>query len=139
MAAERGRVIGIGGIFFRSEDAGRLRDWYRTNLGFPSGGNEAMFQWRELDPPSPERMTVWSIFPAKTEYFGPGTQQFMINYIVDDMDAFLAKLTAAGVNIDPKREDHEYGRFAWIYDADGNRIELWQPPDEAAPADGQTV
>ena len=67
------------------------------------------------------------MFPGDTKYFGPGNAQFMINYIVDDMDAFLDRMKQEGVKIDPKRQDESYGRFAWIYDSDGNKIELWQP------------
>jgi len=82
------------------------------------------FKWRNDDR---DYLTVWSVFPGKTEYFSPSPASFMINYIVDDLDAFLAKCAANGVQIDSKREDHDYGRFAWIYDPDGNKIELWQP------------
>jgi len=85
-----------------------------------------MLPWRERDDPKKEHSTVWTIFPASTNYFPP-TQQFMVNYIVDDMDALLDRLKQEGVKIDPKRMDESYGRFAWIYDADGNKIELWQP------------
>jgi len=73
-------------------------------------------------------MTVWSVFPETTKYLDPSKASFMINYIVDDMDALLERLEQEGVKIDPKRQDESYGRFAWIYDADGNKIELWQPP-----------
>lgn len=124
-----GRILGIGGIFFKSQDKQRLENWYRDHLGINSlpeqGG--VMFPWRRQDDPEKEHLTIWSIFPDNTKYFDPSPSQFMINYIVDDLDALLAKLQAQGVNIDPKREDHDYGRFAWIYDADGNKIELWQP------------
>ena len=123
----RGRVLGIGGIFFKSQDHERLRGWYADKLGIQHGGHGMMFPWRAADQPETERFTVWSIFPGSSTYLDPGTSNFMINYIVDDLDAILAKLTEGGVRIDPKREDHDYGRFAWIYDPDGNKIELWQP------------
>jgi predicted enzyme related to lactoylglutathione lyase len=87
-----------------------------------------MFHWRAADDPAREHMTVWSVFPGNTTYFDPGSAPFMINYIVDDLDAMLAKLQKSGVRIDPKREDYDYGRFGWAYDADGNKIELWEPP-----------
>jgi catechol 2,3-dioxygenase-like lactoylglutathione lyase family enzyme len=119
-----GRILGIGGIFFKSADHKALRTWYRDKLGIQDDGNGAMFKWSQ---DGADHLTVWSLFPGDTQYFNPSPAGFMINYIVDDLDAFLAKCTANQVRIDPKREDHEYGRFAWIYDPDGNKAELWQP------------
>ena len=124
---ERGRVIGIGGVFFSSADHNALRSWYADNLGIHHGSGGAAFKWRSHDHPDLERLTAWSIFPGASTYFDPSQSGFMINYIVDDLEAILATLAANGVRIDAKREDHEYGRFAWIYDPDGNKIELWQP------------
>ena len=122
-----GRILGIGGIFFKSTDHEGLRSWYQNKLGIENGEYGGIFKWRSHADPQSEHMTVWSIFPSSTAYFNPSESTFMINYIVDDLDAFLAKCAANGVKIDPKREDHDYGRFAWIYDPDGNKIELWQP------------
>lgn len=127
-STERGRVIGIGGVFFKSPDQGRLRTWYGENLGIEHGTGGAQFPWRRADRPEVEHLTVWSVFPEASPYFGPGGAGFMINYIVDDLDALLEKMRASGVEIDPKREDSDYGRFAWIFDPDGNKIELWEPP-----------
>lgn len=124
---QRGRILGIGGIFFKSADRTQMREWYSKHLGLTDKGGGAMLKWREHDDPQKEHVTVWSLFPATTDYFGPSNSQFMINYIVDDMDALLDRLKQEGVKIDPKRMDESYGRFAWIYDADGNKIELWQP------------
>ena len=73
-------------------------------------------------------MTVWAVFPRDTTYFGAGPQTCMLNYRVDDLDALLTALAADGVTIDPHRENADYGRFAWIVDPEGNRIELWEPP-----------
>jgi len=123
---QRGRILGIGGIFFKSANGGQMREWYSKHLGLVDKGGGVMLPWRERDDPKKEHATVWTIFPASTNYFPP-TQQFMVNYIVDDMDALLDRLKQEGVKIDPKRMDESYGRFAWIYDADGNKIELWQP------------
>jgi predicted enzyme related to lactoylglutathione lyase len=121
------RVTGIGGVFLRSRDPKALAKWYAENLGVHlSDFNGAAFQWSD-EVPAGTGMTAWSAFPTDTQYFGEGQQAAMINYRVDDMDALLAALSAAGVWIDPKREDHSYGRFAWIKDCDGNRLELWQP------------
>jgi predicted enzyme related to lactoylglutathione lyase len=86
-----------------------------------------MLPWREHDDPQKEHVTVWTVFPSSTDYFGPSHPSFMINYIVDDLDALLDRLQQEGVKIDPKRMNESYGRFAWIYDLDGNKIELWQP------------
>jgi predicted enzyme related to lactoylglutathione lyase len=85
-----------------------------------------MLPWRERDAPQTEHMTVWHTFPSNTDYFAPG-QAFMVNYIVDGLDALLERLQQNGVKIDPKRMNESYGRFAWIYDSDGNKIELWEP------------
>src|SRR5215472_2322024 len=123
---QRGRIIGIGGVFFKSDNRDQMREWYSKHLGFTDKG-EVMLPWREHDDPQKEHVTVWSVFPSSTKYFDPGHAPFMINYIVDDMDALLDRLKQEGVKIDPKRMDESYGRFAWIYDPDGNKIELWQP------------
>jgi len=124
------RVTGIGGIFFKTQDPQALYQWYEKHLGIPpaSDGTSATFEWREVDDPEAKGMTVWSIFPRDTRYFDPSASPFMINYRVDDLDALLAALQEEGVQIDPHREDYDYGRFAWIMDPAGNRIELWEPP-----------
>ena len=125
MAEQRGKVIGIGGVFLKSPDQKRLGAWYAENLGI---AQDAMFKWLSRENPAREHLTVWSVFPSSSNYFDPSAASFMINYIVDDLDAMLAKLSASGVRIDPQRQDYDYGRFAWIYDPDGNKIELWEPP-----------
>ncbi len=129
------RVTGIGGIFFKSENPKQLYEWYEKHLGIqrdPNAGS-ALFQWRELEAadgtqPGPEGITTWSIFPHTTKYFGDSKGGFMFNYRVDNLDALLEDLKNSGVTIDPHRENADYGRFAWITDPDGNRIELWEPP-----------
>jgi predicted enzyme related to lactoylglutathione lyase len=109
-------------VFLKARDPGALSAWYAERLGIPTqdGGSLA------FDGPEAAGMTVFAHFPSDTKYFGEGEQQAMVNFRVDDLDALLASLAAAGVRIDPKREDHSYGRFAWIWDPEGNRIELWQ-------------
>lgn len=123
---QRGRILGIGGVFFKSVNRDQTREWYAKHLGLADKGGGAMLPWREHDDPQKEHVTVWTVFPASTKYFEPN-QPFMINYIVDDMDALLDRLKQEGVKIDPKQMNESYGRFAWIYDSDGNKIELWQP------------
>ena len=111
------RVSGIGGVFIRSTDPERLRAWYREQLGIE------VTDWggAVLDG------VVWSIFPGDTTYF---EREAMVNYRVADLDAMLAQLRAAGVRVDERVEEMELGRFGWAYDADGNRIELWQPASD---------
>ena len=124
------RVTGIGGIFFKSDDPQKLYRWYETHLGIQRtpDGSGAMFEWRDLKDPDKTGATVWSVFPRNTKYFDPSRSSFMINYRVEDLDGLLEELKKEGVEVDPHREDHDYGRFAWITDPDGNRIELWEPP-----------
>jgi predicted enzyme related to lactoylglutathione lyase len=122
------RVTGIGGIFFKADQPEALRAWYQEHLGIPNEKYGASFWWRDDENPDRRGMTIWSIFARESTYFDPSTSPFMINYRVDNLDALLEQLRAEGVTIDPKREDHEYGRFAWIIDPAGNRIELWEPP-----------
>ena len=123
----RGRILGIGGIFFKSANRDQMREWYSTHLGLADKGQGTMLPWRQHDDPQKEHVTVWGVFPNTTTYFDPGKATFMVNYIVDDLDALLARLEKEGVKIDAKRMNESYGRFAWIYDLDGNKIELWQP------------
>jgi len=121
------RVSGIGGVFLRTNDPRATAKWYAEHLGIVLNDfNGAAFQWSDQVPEG-TGMTAWSAFPQDTTYFGDGPQSFMINYRVDDLDALLESLAAVGVWVDPHREDHVYGRFAWIKDCDGNRVELWQP------------
>jgi catechol 2,3-dioxygenase-like lactoylglutathione lyase family enzyme len=123
---QRGRILGIGGVFFKSANRDQMREWYSKHLGLADKGQGVMLPWREHDDPQKEHVTVWTLFPASTDYF-PATQPIMINYIVDDLDALLDRLKQEGVKIDAKRMNESYGSFAWIYDADENKIELWQP------------
>src|SRR5262245_55621097 len=127
--SQRGRILGIGGIFFKSGNQQEMKEWYARHLGLADSGHGAMLPWREKEHPENAHVTVWSIFPGNTKYFEPSPASFMMNYIVDDIDALLDRLANEGVRIDSKRQDESYGRFAWIYDPDGNKIELWQPVD----------
>jgi catechol 2,3-dioxygenase-like lactoylglutathione lyase family enzyme len=123
----KGRILGIGGIFFKSANRDQTREWYSKHLGLADKGSGAMLPWREHDDPKKEHATVWSVFSETTDYFNPGHAPFMINYIVDDLDALLDRLKQEGVKIDANRMNESYGKFAWIYDSDGNKIELWEP------------
>lgn len=123
-AEKRGRVIGIGGFFFKSTNRDQTREWYATHLGLADKGQGAMLSWREHDDPQKEHVTAWTVFSSSSHYFDA---PFMVDYIVDDMDALLDRLKDEGVKIDPKRMNESFGKFAWIYDGDGNKVELWQP------------
>lgn len=118
------QVLGIGGVFFKTRDPQALAAWYREHLGIPI---ESGRTYATLTTAAAGEMTVWSTFPADTSYFGPGQSPFMINYRVRDLDAMLAQLRAAGVQVDDRIEDYDYGRFGWASDPEGNRFELWQP------------
>jgi catechol 2,3-dioxygenase-like lactoylglutathione lyase family enzyme len=125
------KVTGIGGVFFKVKDADASRKWYQEHLGIPIedyGGSA--FKWRDAQNPQRLGSTVWSPFPENTKYFQPSTASFMVNYRVDHLDELLAQLRAAGVRVDDKVEDYPYGKFGWIYDPDGNKIELWEPRGE---------
>jgi predicted enzyme related to lactoylglutathione lyase len=117
------KAVGVGGVFLKARDPKALGKWYAEHLGIPDQGGGSL----GFDGPESAGMTVFAHFPVETKYFGEGTQQVMVNFRVDDLDELLKRLEAAGVRIDPKRDDHEYGRFAWIWDPEGNRVELWQP------------
>ena len=118
------KAVGIGGVFFKARDPKALSRWYETHLGI---GGRVSDDSLTFDGPASAGMTVFAQFPATTKYFGDGPQTFMVNFRVDDLDGLLAQLGAAGVRIDPKSEDESFGKFAWAWDPEGNRIELWEP------------
>ena len=128
------RVTGIGGIFFKARDKDALLAWYRDHLGIDVqdwGGTT--FRWQTPGSPEPDGATVWSVFPADTKYFLPSDAPFMINYRVKDLTAVLAALRAEGCNVDERSEASEYGKFGWVIDPEGNRVELWEPPAGKPP------
>lgn len=126
------RVTGIGGVFFKCRDPKALARWYRDHLGMqPEDFGGAVFRWRDQEHPEKSNFTIWGPFPEDTKYFDPSNRAFMVNLIVDDLDAMLARLRAAGVEVDERVEEYDYGRFGWFMDPEGTRIELWEPPREA--------
>jgi predicted enzyme related to lactoylglutathione lyase len=122
------RVTGIGGVFIKSTgDSSALAEWYRTHLGMQLedwGG--AILRWPD-DKAEDKGLTVWSVAKKDSKWFSPSTASFMINYRVDDLDALLNQLRAAGVEVVKGPESAENGKFAWIMDPDGNKVELWEP------------
>jgi predicted enzyme related to lactoylglutathione lyase len=133
----KSRVTGIGGIFFKAEDPKALAGWYRRHLGIRIEGNVGVFTWRSAKDPRRKGHTVWALFPQATDYFGASRNAFMINYRVKDLDAILASLRRSGADVDPRIEESEYGRFGWVTDPEGNRIELWQPPRVYTPPEDE--
>jgi predicted enzyme related to lactoylglutathione lyase len=127
LAAER--VTGIGGVFFKAKDPKTLRRWYQEKLGIAmqDGANFGLFLWRERQDSSREGTTVWGLFPETTKYFAPSAAPFMINYRVRNLEALLTQLRSAGVTVDGKVVEDFNGKFAWVVDPEGNKIELWEP------------
>jgi predicted enzyme related to lactoylglutathione lyase len=123
------RVTGIGGIFFHARDPAALRAWYRKHLGIDVqdwGG--AAFVWADDAGNAVKGTTVWSIGATGGAHFAPSKAPFMINYRVEDLAALLQALRDEGCNVLEKTEDSEYGKFGWVMDPEGNKVELWQPP-----------
>lgn len=128
------RVSGIGGIFFKARDPEALRSWYREHLGLDIQDWGGMtFRWQEPNHPQPDGVTVWTIFPASTDYFAPSSAPFMVNYRVNDLAALLDVLRGEGCAVDDRTETSEFGKFGWVMDPEGNRIELWEPPPGRFP------
>ena len=123
------RVTGIGGIFIKARDPKALAAWYSDHLGVPraNGAIPPLFQWRDHDDPQRVGNTVWGLFQSDTKYFAPSTAPFMINYRVNNLDRLLARLRAAGITVEPKVVDDFNGKFGWVMDPEGNKIELWEP------------
>ncbi len=123
------RVTGIGGIFFKAKDAAALRAWYQKHLGIDVqewGG--AAFRWTDAEGKPTPGTTIWTVADAGGDYFAPSSSAFMVNYRVADLRALLEALRAEGCNVLEKTDDSEYGKFGWVIDPEGNKVELWEPP-----------
>jgi len=117
------RVTGIGGVFFTANDPAALADWYSRHLGIE------VLEWGgAIFPGDAGAKTTWTIQPAGDDPFAPGSAPFMVNYRVDDLTALLASLRAAGCRVVGDAEESEYGKFGWVIDPEGNKLELWEPP-----------
>ncbi len=126
-----GHITGIGGVFFKAKDPKALVAWYRDVLGMPvqAWGGAALHYDAPHHPPA----AAWSAFAASSSYFAPSTGDFMINYSVDDLDAIVARLHSKNIEVIKRTDDDANGRFAWILDPEGNKIELWEPKRPAQP------
>lgn len=126
---ERERVTGIGGVFMKMRDPKLMAAWYRTNLGIEAKNGYADFAWREKENPERTGRTIWSLFPTNSSYFGASTSPCMINYRVASLDRMMEQLKRGGVVVE-KVKDYSYGRFTWVTDPEGNRLELWEPKEK---------
>jgi len=121
------RVTGIGGLFFKTKDPKAAKDWYKKHLGFNTDDYGSTFWWKDKE--GKDCSTQWSPFAEDTKYFEPSKKDFMFNYRVENLEALLKVLESEGVTIVGDMETYDYGKFAWILDNEGNKIELWEPID----------
>jgi predicted enzyme related to lactoylglutathione lyase len=124
------RVTGIGGIFFNSEDPEKLKKWYDRHLGIKSDEYGGIFRWRNFDNPDQQGYTAWGPFSKDTKYFFPSQKPYMLNYRVKNLEKLLEALKEEGVETVGEIEEYDYGKFGWILDPEGNKIELWEPMDD---------
>jgi predicted enzyme related to lactoylglutathione lyase len=123
------RVTGIGGIFFKCKDPGKMREWYKTHLGLNTNQYGAVFEWRQAADSTKKGFSQWTPFKEKTKYFEPSTKEFMINYRVENLGTLVEELKKEGVTVTDTIETFDYGKFVHIMDMEGNKIELWEPND----------
>lgn len=130
MSEKKGKITGIGGIFFKSEAPKKLMDWYSEALGLPTGQYGHTFEWGERSFPKTHGFTQWSVFKSETDYLDPSKKDYMVNYRVENLVEFLEELKSKGVQLVGEMQEFEYGKFAWAMDPDGNKLEFWEPNDE---------
>jgi len=123
------RVTGLGGIFFKTKDPSKVKEWYKTHLGLNTDKYGCTFWWKDAE--GKDCSTQWSPFAADTTYFKPSEKSFMMNYRVENLKELLKVLKKEGVTIVGEIEEYDYGKFGWILDPEGNKIELWEPNDAA--------
>jgi len=123
------KVTGIGGIFFKCKDPNKMKEWYKTHLGFDTNEYGASFEWRQAADTTKKGSTQWSPLAETTKYFEPSTKDFMINYRVENLEELVEQLKKEGVTIADKIETFDYGKFVHIIDVEGNKVELWEPTD----------
>ena len=123
------RVTGIGGVFFKTKDVKATKKWYQKHLGFDTDDYGTTFWWKDKD--GKDATTQWSPFKENTMYFEPSKKDFMLNFRVENLTELLVTLQTEGITIVGKVQEFDYGKFAWILDNDGNKIELWEPIDQA--------
>ena len=123
------KATAIGGVFFKCKSPDAQKEWYSKHLGINMDTYGTSFEWRNADDPTQKGYTAWSPFKNDTDYFGDASQQYMINYRVENLEALVEELKKEGVTIVDEMEIYEYGKFIHILDGEGNRVELWEPND----------
>ena len=129
------RVTGLGGVFFKVNDRPAIHEWYKRHLGIDATEYGAMFHWRDKEDKEKTGLTVWSTFKKDSKYFNPSEKDFMFNYRVENLAELLKLLKEEGVQVVGEMEEYDYGKFGWIMDPEGNKIELWEPIDAPPPAE----
>jgi predicted enzyme related to lactoylglutathione lyase len=124
------RVTSIGGIFFKSKDPEKVKEWYSKHLGLNVDQYGTSFEWRQAEDGTKKGFTAWSPFKEDTKYLEPSVKEFMINYRVENIEWLVEELKKEGVVVTDNIEVYEYGKFVHIMDIEGNKIELWEPKDE---------
>ncbi|MCW8981581.1 MAG: glyoxalase/bleomycin resistance/dioxygenase family protein [Altibacter sp.] len=125
----KNRVTGLGGFFFKTKNPDHIKNWYNEHLGLNTDAYGCTFWWK--DEAGNKCSTQWSPFKEDTKYFAPSEKQFMMNFRVADLEGLLEVLKKEGVTVVGEMEEYEYGKFGWILDPEGNKIELWEPVDSA--------
>jgi predicted enzyme related to lactoylglutathione lyase len=126
------RVTGLGGVFFKANDPKKIKEWYQTHLGMQMDDYGFSFHWKEIgkeDAKAPAA-TAWSPFKSDTKYFAPSEKPYMFNYRVENLVELLKVLKEEGVEVIGEMQEFSYGKFGWILDPEGNKIELWEPKDD---------
>jgi predicted enzyme related to lactoylglutathione lyase len=123
------KVTGIGGIFFKCEDAVKLREWYGKHLGLVTNEYGSLFEFRNAEKPDELNYLQWSTFTKESKYMEPSKKDFMINYRVENIEKLVEELKAAGIKVVDDIESYDYGKFVHLMDPEGNKIELWEPVD----------
>jgi len=122
------KVTALGGLFLKAKNPSQMNEWYNRHLGLNAGDYGAIFKFRDFDNPDNEKYSVWSTFKQDTDYFEPSEKEFMVNFAVDNLELLITELKKEGIEIIGGIEDAEFGKFAWIMDPEGTKIELWEPP-----------
>ncbi len=124
------KITGIGGVFVKCKDVDVMKQWYKTYLGLDAGDYGMTFEWCDLSKLAVSGSTTWNLFSKDTKHFDPSTQNFMINYTVENIEELFEELKTSGVTILDTIQSYDYGKFVHILDIEGNKIELWEPPNK---------